>query len=57
MFGVQLPRTFESEVENDSVSLPALEASRTLTLTIEETSQQMVAEKLEVGPDEGSLIN
>jgi MATE family multidrug resistance protein len=51
MFGVQLPRTFESVVENDSVSLPALEASHTLTLTIEETTQQMVAEKVEVGQD------
>ena len=51
MFGAQLPRTFESVVENDSVSIPALEASRALTLTIEETCQQMVAEKLEVGTD------
>ncbi|MDF5726261.1 MAG: hypothetical protein PUP91_38650 [Rhizonema sp. PD37] len=49
-----MPKTFGGDVESDSVSLPALEASSALTLTIEETSQQMVAEKLEVGPDEGS---
>ncbi len=54
MLGVQMPKTFGGDVESDSVSLPALEASGALTLTIEETSQQMVAEKLEVGPDEGS---
>lgn len=52
MLGVQMPRTFVSDVEEDSVSLPALEAPRALTLTIEETRQQMVAEKLEVGSDE-----
>lgn len=57
ILGVQMPRTFGGDVEEDSVSLPALEANRALTLTIEETSQQMVAEKLEVGPDERSLIN
>ena len=48
MFGVQMHGTYVGDVENDSVSLPALEASRALTLTIEETNQQMIAEKLEV---------
>lgn len=57
VFGVQLPKTFTTDVGDDSVSLPAIEASRNFPVSIEETRQQMVAEKLEVGPDERSLIN
>jgi MATE family multidrug resistance protein len=57
MLGVQMPKTFAHDVEEDSVSPLALEESRDLTVSIEETRQQMVAEKLEVGPDERSLIN
>jgi MATE family multidrug resistance protein len=57
MLGVQVPKTFARDVEEDSVSQGALEASRNSTLSIEETRQPMVAEKLEVGPDEKSLIN
>jgi hypothetical protein len=57
MLGVQVPKTFARDVEEDSVSQGALEESPNSTLSIEETHQQMVAEKLEVGSDEKSLIN
>jgi MATE family multidrug resistance protein len=41
LLGVQVPRTFGSDVEEDSVSPLALEAERHLTLAIEETRQQI----------------
>jgi MATE family multidrug resistance protein len=49
MLGIQLPRTFGSDFEEDSVSPLALEESGDAPLAIEEYSKQMVAEKLEEG--------
>ncbi|NQE37770.1 guanitoxin biosynthesis MATE family efflux transporter GntT [Microcoleus asticus] len=46
--GVQLPKTFTCDIEDDSVSLKALEESYNFHRAIEETGQQMVAEKVEV---------
>ena len=51
MLGVQMPRTFGNDVEEDSVSSLTLEESRDSPLSIEEYSKQMVAEKLELGKD------
>lgn len=51
MFGVEIVRINVSDVEDSSVSIPALKAERTLTLTIEENSQEMVDEKEEVCQD------
>ncbi|MDF5734601.1 MULTISPECIES: guanitoxin biosynthesis MATE family efflux transporter GntT [unclassified Nostoc] len=57
MLGVQLPRTFAGDVDNGSVSLPAIEADRNFPLNIEVDRKQMLAEKVEVCPDERSLLN
>jgi MATE family multidrug resistance protein len=57
MLGVQLPRTFARDVEDGSVSVPAIEANCDFPLTIEADCKQMLAEKLEVCPDEKSLLN
>ncbi|MBR8837273.1 MAG: MATE family efflux transporter [Stigonema ocellatum SAG 48.90 = DSM 106950] len=52
MLGLQLPRTFASDVKDGSISLPALEESLASPLTIKEKHQQMVVvEKLEIGQD------
>lgn len=53
----QLPKTFARDVEDGDVSLKALAESRNFPLGIEETRQQMVADKLEVEPDESTLTN
>jgi MATE family multidrug resistance protein len=57
MLGIQLPRTFAGDVESGSVSLPAIEAASDFPLNIEADRKQMLAEKLQVCPDERSLLN
>lgn len=42
MFAIELPTTFGNEVDDSGVSLPALEANRSLPLTFEESREQIM---------------
>ncbi len=52
MLGLQLPRTFESDVNDGSISLPALEESLASPLTIKEKHQKMLVETLEISQND-----
>jgi hypothetical protein len=42
MFAIELPSTFDNELDDSGVSLPALEANRSLPLTFEESGEQIM---------------
>jgi MATE family multidrug resistance protein len=57
MFAIELPTTFGNEVDDSGVSLPALEANRSLPLTFEESHEQIMVKELQNNQDNNSLNN
>lgn len=56
-FAIELPSTFGNELDDRGVSLPALEANRSLPLTFEESREQIMVKELQRGQDNNSFNN